>query len=53
MAKIAKRGKQIANNLGMRSGAGFLRNRGVSFEDALIIFNMPKRNWDENGNLLK
>lgn len=37
MSKIIKRATQIKKNLGVRSAAGYCRNKGISLEAALWI----------------
>lgn len=44
--RLALRAHQILNSLGARVAAGYLRNRGVTLEDALIVLGMPVRKFD-------
>jgi thermostable 8-oxoguanine DNA glycosylase len=39
----AIKARMIAKTLGMRTAAGFLRNRGYSLEVAIELLGLPKR----------
>lgn len=44
--QLATRAHTILKSLGARAAAGFLRNRNVSLEDALVLLGMPVRRFD-------
>lgn len=43
--KLALRAHQLLNSLGARVAAGYLRNRNVPLEDALLLLGMPVRKF--------
>lgn len=43
--ELALRAHSILKSLGARRAAGFLRNRNVCLEDALILLGMPVRKF--------
>lgn len=44
--KLSLRAHQIVRSLGMCAAAGYLRNRNVTLEDALVLLGMPVRKFD-------
>lgn len=44
--ELTLRANQLLRSLGARVAAGYLRNRGVTLEDALIVLGMPVRKFD-------
>jgi hypothetical protein len=42
---LANRAHQLLRSLGARVAAGYLRNRNVSLEDALVLLGMPVRKF--------
>lgn len=44
--RLSLRAHQIVRSLGTRAAAGYLRNRNVALEDALVLLGMPVRKFD-------
>ncbi len=44
--QLATRAHTILRSLGARAAAGFLRNRNVTLEDALVLLGMPVRKFN-------
>jgi hypothetical protein len=44
--QLATRAHTILRSLGARAAAGFLRNRNVCLEDALVLLGMPVRKFN-------
>lgn len=43
--ELSLRAHSILKSLGARRAAGFLRNRNIPLEDALVILGMPTRSF--------
>lgn len=43
--ELALRAHSIWKSLGARRAAGYLRNKEVALEDALVLLGMPVRAW--------
>ena len=43
--ELALRAHAIFKTLGARWAAGYLRNKQVSLEDALVLLGLPVRKW--------
>ena len=50
--ELALRAHAIFKTLGARRAAGYLRNKQVSLEDALVLLGLPVRTWGRYRTLI-